>query len=297
MLCSVLSAQHYTPFLLNNSKWVVQVDSPCCQNACGPYNIVTYYYYQPTTDTQINNLTYKTLLRRYDNFYFGCTGGSYSVAGGPYSLYGYLREDTLAKKIYFLYPTSASDSLLYNFNLGLNDTVNDYRYGKMFVDLIDSFTSNGIGHRRLRFHGPDFNYGLWIEGLGSTVGLFNPFNQPLNRINLNCFSTSGQTIYPAYNDSVCQDFPLLLSVNEIEESSQLSLHPNPVSSICTLQLNTPSICSGLITDVTGREVMPLFNKQLLSTFSFDVSVLPGGLYFLELVDSKGQVTVSKLVKE
>ena len=88
-------------------------------------------------------------------------------------------------------------------------------------------------------------------------------------------------------------------INELGQTTgALSLYPNPASSECTLKIDEPKqMSTAIICDAIGRQIMPLFNNQQLTTFNFSCTSLAPGLYFVKVTDNEGKVGVVKLVKE
>ena len=78
----------------------------------------------------------------------------------------------------------------------------------------------------------------------------------------------------------------------------ISLYPNPANNQCALKIDEPyQMRSAAIFDDVGREVKPLFDNQLLSSFSINCAPLAPGLYFVTVTNSEGRVGVVKLVRE
>jgi hypothetical protein len=215
-------------------------------------------------------------------------------------LIGYMRQDTLNKLVFFLYQNSNSEHILYNFNTGLNDTICYNAYDTSYTNSYSYFNSNNVYYREININNY-FDYlgwgttsNSWIEGFGSTLGLFTPNGGPDTTILL-CFSTNGATIYPNYTTDTCAYIPVGIEpVPEIETS----ISPNPTNGYCTLHLaeNGEGV-NAVIIDITGREVQPLFTNQSGSTFNFNVGALANGIYFVKIFNSSGRIGVSKLVKE
>ncbi len=91
------------------------------------------------------------------------------------------------------------------------------------------------------------------------------------------------------------------SVNVHEETqndSGISIWPNPARE--TLHLNADpgiEITSLRLFDLTGALAMENHLRHFTGSYSVDVSTLPGGYYFAEITDGKGNRQVFKLVME
>ena len=85
---------------------------------------------------------------------------------------------------------------------------------------------------------------------------------------------------------------IVLGITEAKENSDLLVYPNPTNS--SLTINTSVNYSSIqIVNMLGQFV---FTKE--KSISLNVSSLPGGIYFIQLVDTKGSVIgKEKFVKE
>jgi len=93
---------------------------------------------------------------------------------------GYLREDTVSKKVYYTNLNAEEIGLIYDFSLSVGDSVivENYYAGYeenvlMVCDSIDFIEINGRTRKRFFLQTPGYwYYDIWIEGVGSTSGLF-----------------------------------------------------------------------------------------------------------------------------
>ncbi len=286
--------RHYTPFMLNNSRWTVYGQQG---DFCPDGISEEWIYYWTTSDTMINGSSYKKLYSEEDDALDACVLGF--TIGSPF-LMGYLRQDTLGRKVYYLGADSINEAVLYDFNVAMPDTIVANARDTSLVTSFGYFESGGTYYRSVNV---DNNFGYlgwdslsseWIEGFGSTLGLFGPYG--VGASELWCFSANGKTIYPTYSIDTCAyQTPLGISTIPI---IKFNIYPNPASDFCVLQLNgADENYSAEVFDMTGREVLPLFTNQTGSTFNFNVSSLADGLYFVKVHSNDGHVGVSKLVKE
>ncbi len=92
---------------------------------------------------------------------------------------GYIREDTVSKKVFFTeWHQDFPVGLLYDFNLQVGDSaiINNYYKGLenvlLICDSIDSLNINGLQKKRLFLFTPNsWRTEIWIEGIGSQFGL------------------------------------------------------------------------------------------------------------------------------
>lgn len=199
--------------------------------------------------------------------------------GNPLPGYGYmgaLRDDTIQKKIFFRLPNSSSDTLLYNFNLNVGDTV------KSFLSSLDC--NNGqivaidsilIGNNYRKRFKLSCNPTYIIEGIGATTGLLEKFGSFETAGDLLCFSVNNQTLYP--NNNTCQP----LAANPVQKIDlELKLSPNPFTTETLLTIGEPQHNASLsLYNMYGQEV-----RRISSISGKEVKIrrdgLPAGVYLI-----------------
>jgi hypothetical protein len=136
---------------------------------------------------------------------------------------GAYRQNIPQKEVYFVEPFTNQECLLYDFKLGVGDTVTGcYNPGScIIVSSVDSVLIGSNYRKRINL-ATNPPYSL-IEGIGSTAGLLEPLCPFEYIANLICFSQNGQTLYP---DTVT-DCILTTQIPEIPEVEIASVHPNP----------------------------------------------------------------------
>ncbi len=209
MFSSSLCAQGYFPMLDSTSNtWTfvanmvpvrMQQQAAVCDYNYSPFTSEIY----TVNDSVIGSETYKVLYLKDAN------------SGLPDCIYGYIREDTALKKIYFVDNFLSSPVLLYDFSLQVGDSISInfvsqlgsyFQDGTYFVDSISSITITA-GPRRIYYLSiPGFPtpYPLeWIEGLG----------HPGHLIYSNSLNFSAGMMFQC-NDPVARDFYHLLTCFE-----------------------------------------------------------------------------------
>jgi hypothetical protein len=226
----------------------------------------------------------------------------------PGTIIGGLRTD-LDKKVWFrklsdgtdfsgeafYYFPSDSDVLLYDFNIDAGDSLSWKFYNQKVVQ-IDSFQLNN-GEWRKRFI---FNYGEdWIEGIGSTFGLFGSYEPPPFEGGhfLTCFRQNDSLLFESlFNYSYDCDH-VYTGILEPGIEISINVFPNPATDFLTFDLNnfTPSDYEISIYSSTG---------QLLNHFSFFYSTqlkIPvdeiggDGMYFYTLKENGEKLLVGKFL--
>jgi hypothetical protein len=206
---------------------------------------------------------------------------------------GAMRQDIAMKKVYFLPPSSFNDTLLYDFNLNVGDTLpltyfNNTTY---IVTSIDSVLVGTNYHKQ--FNMDNLSYPLYaiIEGVGSLFGLYNPFAEPFESSSqLSCFSNNDQ-YYPS--NSNCT-FALGIADTNYEILST-SIFPNPFTSQTTLQIDKSLANSSLtLYNSLGQQVKQV-NNISGQTVTLHRDNLPSGLYYLQLTQDNKTIATDKLV--
>ena len=280
----------YHPFPDSNATWF-SWKSYC---PCPPYvGIQLEIWDWLTGDTVIGTSTYKKIQE-----YTICQNDGSSTLGYA----GAYRQDTAQKKIFLRLPLAAADTLLYDFNLSVGDTIpqNWYiNYGTYPSNIISSIDSVLIGtnyRKRFNFimsaHMPDTIISI-IEGIGSTTGLLLPLGASVEySTSLYCFTQNGQNLFINPN-GFCLSNPL--TVFEQEKNPSLTIFPNPFSTQTVLQTDIPLHNATLtVYNCCGQQVKQIKNISG-QTVTFSRGNLASGLYFVRLTEENKIIAADKLV--
>lgn len=183
---------------------------------------------------------------------------------------GFLREDTLSKKIYFTLDWNGyEDGLIYDFDLLVGDSVIIDNYYVGFEDLllicdsIDSLFIDGSNKKRLFLSKRWSSYvsDIWIEGIGSKYGLLNSglggSGMAGSSADLLCCSKNDTVIYMDSVHNSCY----------IEE-----FYPKIVSEYYdTAYLNTYYEFQLIISDTNNIDSVELIGAVIPEGFEFDAS--------------------------
>ncbi|MEI6577636.1 MAG: T9SS type A sorting domain-containing protein [Bacteroidota bacterium] len=238
----------------------------------------------------------------YKKYYF--TNDSIVTTGSFFAL---LREDTILKKVFSIPAGSTQEHLLYDFSLALNDTISVYPLSFPFysgpilikVDLIDSILLGSNFYKRLKISGVNQNTGYneyWIEGIGSTMGLFNSGITGIMVFDiyyptLLCFEKDGVTLYINPNFTSCyQNYPT--GIDENSSWDRTLFFPNPANNRIYVE-SVYGITSYKIESLSGQ----ILKQEMTNTtsFSIDISSLLNGIYLFTLTTDKGSIT-KKFIK-
>ena len=337
-----LLAQQYHPLVVDGAKWndVFIWDSYFVGGSFT--HIRRGYSYTLLNDTIINSNLYKLISYQRTWYYEGYNGGSeysnYDLAF-PENIFGAIREDS-SKKIWFknfysnppaLYnyygfsPPADTEILLYDFNIQLQSST-----PMGTVLSIDSIMLNDSTYRKRYNFQPAQNpyylnlYNYWIEGIGSSLGLFGPYSFNVYTMGnlLSCYNNGNENLLyidsnfnsSTYNfltgddhyftflncDSILCDCPEITGFNEIKSiSSSLNLFPNPASNQLIIQTKLLPGDVVEVKDLTGRTVLSeKFNRNIASDyFTIDIHSLTSSVYFISLKQIDGSYLIEKFIKD
>ena len=303
----------YHKFSDTTASWAIDITTGTCMGYCNSI------LYQMNGDTIFNSLTYKKIYRTtyYLTNQFMQPIQYFPLQSTTYQ--GALREDTINKKVYFRIDTASADTLLYDFNLNIGDTlpptfcVIENTYPDTFIVTgFDSLAINGDYHKVFLLNNTTMSYGnTWgtpwlIEGVGSNRGLIEDIYDFFEGgPSLRCYSrndityTFGYTPAPTPPNSStpCEIVPL--AVNEIDYPELLiSISPNPSNGFFTIS-SQEKITSIEIYNTLGELI---FSSELRTPnlptgqagTELDLRSKPKGIYFVK-VQCGDKVSKQKIV--
>lgn len=284
----------YHPFPEDTATWVTDIYYNTCMGYCSST------FYEMRGDTIINGNTYNKIYNRNGNFYYMPTpnpplvGASFSGC----SYVGAIRQDSINEKVYFIDSTLSTDTLLYDFNLSIGDTVQSWyiKWGwqyQLIVTSIDSIFLNGSYHKRINFNQCCQN--SIIEGVGWAGELFG-LNAVSNMyVALACFN--GNVIVQEAFITECS-IPLNCSINvdiiEQTESKFFYLFPNPFSDKLNFTYNNNKLSEIIIYDIASRK---LLQQKFTNSITLSTEQLARGIYFYEVQCGSSLCKKGKLVKD
>lgn len=284
-------AQSYLPFPEQGGIWGSEHSSIICLNG-----ITAVCYVNKTVtngDTIINGLKYVKLLERS----LQQDGGGWLALTGIYNA-GFLRNDSINKRVYYKETASSNDTLLYDFNLEVGDTlpvsmVYDPQQSVITVDNIDTITENEVMLRRYHLDHAGWGDSYLIEGVGSTLGLFSPI-VPFFEFtwDLVCYYNYEKMI--SWGSGWCDQ--IIVDVQGLSEGKNLSVYPNPFNN--TLNINYSNKDHEIISVEIYNSIGQKNFSQNILHFPFIVNTtgfLPG-IYMMNMYRSGKQVSFKKLVK-
>jgi hypothetical protein len=217
------------------------------------------------------------------------------------SIFGYIRNDSANKKVWLRFPNSNQDTLFYDFDLCVGDTIwsGDFYMspGMWTVNYVrvDTIDTVYIGNQyRKKFivskpcHGFEYYY---IEGVGASTGFALDIASTCllagSRNELLCVGDSSGSFYP---DTIggCQLTTNLDEFNMNQISFQL--YPNPTAGTINLR-TTETLQSIEIYNLQGQKVQKINPKER----SWELPK-QSGLYLMRLQDEQGNVYSEKVIR-
>lgn len=296
-------SQTYYQFPTDSAQWNVKLT--CQVSMCPPNALVCPYQTLQKGDTTINGKIYHKL---------------YDLLSSN-SLHSFYRESN--KIIYSKYPlggvfgNDTAEFVLYNFNLNIGDSLSVKipsswintsgpitKQPKIYLTSTGTISVNSSNHKTYSFSSNNFGgcsggvNPIWIEGVGSTSGLFynlnyNPwaicmsYPAPYN-VFLTCF-TRNYYLYP-YMASGCVTG---LSDNETDQTN-FKLFPNPNNGKFKIQISneTPNLQTIFIKNALGQIISSFENPSN----ELHIDDITKGIYFISFIYSDKTIT-KKLIVE
>jgi hypothetical protein len=279
----------YHQFPDSNAVWNVELDYYVF---CTPftYPSITHYSYVIGGDTMIGSETYHQLfVPAYQTSYSGAPCYNDTVTAGNYA--GAFREDTAAKKVYYVYPFDNTEQLLYDFTLNVGDTVHGY----LARDCSQMSTDQSITDIDSVLIGADYrkrwslgNIFYIIEGIGSTKGLLEPICELIDGPTyiLDCFQQNDTVLYPT-SSSNCDLVSYTGSL--IQHDFSFSLFPNPAHEYFT-------VTNGGLLEIYSLYGTKVYAENIRSHMKVIHCNLNPGIYFVRLQNGNNNF-VQKLIIE
>jgi len=273
-----VSSQVYSPVAKEGVHWIIVLDD---QQTVFPVDGLWEYYCNG--DTSINNLDYKKILKR--DLEITQSGPPYTGIT-PYVVAGFLRDDTIARKVYAIdWETgfydlcpNGEDHLLFDFSLNVNDSANFCLYSST-LSITDIYYYNLYNQQVKVFATESYEY---YEGIGSFFGLFE-------EMEMNEFSN---TRLEYYCSEPCE---YLVSTTNIS-LDEFKVYPNPANEIITLEPGNQTNWQQVeLFNSTGTIVLsqPIIKGSHLT--SLVVRSLPPGVYFCRLNNNFEKSMMKKII--
>jgi len=265
------------------------------------YFSVSWMKFHFQGDTIIDNFKYKKVYMQVHDSIADFNKAYYFAA---------IREDTVAEKIYCLFHNYGitGERLLYDFSVNVGDVVNFFTlWGEagektQVVESIDSILIDNHYRKRINFvnYYSDTPNDSWIEGIGSTQGLF--FAGPFDMVDgmdwtyLLCVHIDGELIYQnpdiLNNNCYIREYGVGIIENKNET---IKIYPTFADN--ALYIETYRDIENFeykIINIQGQ----IMNSGIFTSNTINISNLDKGLYLIMIADNKSKksITTQKFIK-
>ncbi len=234
-------------------------------------------------DTIINNEHYKklynyTIIRRnfppLERIVYGYIGAIRNMEG---------------KKVGFISYEDSEESIIYDFNLIVGDTLRDVNEDVAVVTSIDSMEYCGVFHKRFNLNVENSEPQFLVEGIGYSSGLVYPFFYQFEITNtLKCYTIKDST--------ACETCDLLLADKLISKDISFSLFPNPNNGNFTIKTEE-EIVEVKIFDMMGLLVYQEYNVIGIEGFNNDIQLASGVYWLLSTTKNENKFLEKLLIIE
>jgi hypothetical protein len=282
-------------YLADGSKWRINsvglsLTAPCWTQG--------KYVVEIVGDSVIGGLTYKHLI------YHGVMSESPInplpgvICNADYTfsnLYGYVRQ--VGKKVYSYDLINSVDTLLYDFDLQVGDTLPQTIINSDTAITVTAITNFQVGNETRSVFELSTNLGIaekWMEGIGHNKGLLGHM-QPFEffESDLICYSRNDTTYY----DNGIDGCDLNVGTMELQANIDLKAYPNPSTDFVTIYSDRLSeIQSIKAIDVNGKQQELTFALLAKNEAQLNVKNLATGNFFLRIKLKNGQIAFLQLVK-
>lgn len=275
--------QEYFPFPVSEARWnqyIVHVGG-------SPY--VEYKYRLGMIgDTLINSKLYSKVYR--------LDSESLDLLNAVYV--GAIREEN--KKIYTIIEEQGeTEILLYDFDVVVGDIITSNTSFGYFTEPLEVLSIETIvlldGTSRKKYNiGPDF----WIEGLGSTSGLFAPItDQPTNYTSpwLKCFNHNETDVFISdyMAELSCESCFCILDTPSLDSSQNIKVYPNPFDNELFYEKGNKEPCDIIIYNSKGLTIRKFNDHSFSSIYLGD---LPKGIFLIQIISGE-KYYAKKIIKE
>lgn len=314
----IVIAQTYVPMPMQNCYWQITHGSYCSVASGTPPVSFSQEIYKvsPQNDTIIATKRY---IKMYSQIVSSSINFNCSISGITSGYWGAVRQDTLGKKIYYVYPNQTIESLLYNFNYNKGDSVKTllgsylsppYPLGVDRYRVVDSVFyqsySDGICRKTFRMKSYMLNFGYtmtessyFIEGIGNDAGLDQKTKSVSSSIPNVSITGEGWSSFLVINNATisavttntCQQD---VGLKENTFLNRLKIFPNPAHDKISIQIDNYGTehISVVIYDLLGNEI--LRSQSLI----IRIEHFTPGSYIIKCFNSETKVVgVQKFIKD
>lgn len=235
-------------------------------------------------------------------------GKYYKTVNGQHWFDGFIREDTMTGRIWYLFSYGSDEILVMDLSLNVGDTfiVNHQLYLDS-IAIVDSIKYEG-GNKILILSSNNYNLVLgtddhfrFIEGVGPDIGVI------FQQYQSTAFGGEGTLLLCAHKDFFQtytntspyfngQCYVLLGGIEENQpENSMLTLFPNPTRDKIQIEYHGQTPYCLEIIDYTGK-IIDSREKINLLNYEFDLTNYSKGFYLIKAYGANRLLSVGKIMK-
>jgi len=280
MLASLVFPQSYHKLIRTNTNWdnyFTTLPEMCYTSA----NRIFF----TNQDTVINGFTYKiSKSQTYMQVNPGPFCPPFVIDTAEYFTSEFLREDTVAKKVYIYTPNGGgSDQLFYDFSLLPGDTLKSGYTGAGMTLVLDTIVNVVLNNGETR---KEFNFGYfpsslyYIEGIGGGQGLLQPIVTGIESFGgYFCVKENSVNLW---GDQCDYGY---VGENEVK-TEQVSVFPNPANDLINIII--PANYENSEFSLLNLQGILVFHRSLHSgTNTFSISGIIPGVYFYQIASNQG----------
>jgi len=277
-----------------------RVDYRSYQPSPYAYFVMYYFQYSITGDTLINSNVYKKIFKSYDVVNVTTWDLPTDPPTSTAAHYvGALRDDSLLNKTFFVFPNESTDSLLYDYNLSVGDSMKGFiSETPITVSSMDSILINGQYRNRWFFH--QWNDSTYIiEGIGSLQGLIEPigwnYSVDFTDRYLICVKDNSNTIFTSGYNSAWDCNLIYVGLNEINSDNNFNCYPNPFTTESTIQTDKGFKNATLTVYNSFGQQVKQFDNISGQTITLHRDNLTSGMYFFRFLQDDKVLGTGKLI--
>lgn len=263
-------------FLVEGKTWTFLIGGD------HPYpEIYTDYRYKIGNDTIINGIKYKKLL-------FAMHSDNYKIVTG------FIREEENGK-VYYRENSlnNEAEFLLYDFGMEVGDTARLGRNNSFYK--LDSVRTNTDGRKVYYFGESQFGDSIWIEGIGSTMGLLKE-QITGGSMNFSCCLLGDDQLYhnPAFTS--CYYDGVNISEFDGKFGERINIFPNPARGEITISIPfNAEVKMVELLDLSGRVIQQWSDLKPGNNAIGLKSVIPG-IYLIKAETDSGIISKKLIVQ-
>lgn len=285
-----INAQEYIPLVYDGAHWIVRLDKTET-----PQPVDGLWEYYANGDTTLESTYYTKVFKR--SLVITQDGPPFEALE-PYQLFGFLRDDSINRKVFAVQNMSFSECpvnsefLLYDFSLNVGDTATFCLLQTYMDNIIASIEPDSHFGFETNVFSTDFDFRYqYYEGIGSYFGLFEAMFLPVDPAKKNRLGTNYLYFY-------CRESPCSLLVNdkELSDISLFRVGPNPTTGELNISLPEPNNGYTItLHNIHGILISHYNIKKNTNRLSLELHSYNPGIYFLTIIQKNKAMFRKKIL--